>query len=148
VFGLHDDLATRLTHPQPPDATAVRVRQIGPRALCSAPVRWPCLPAVAEALTVLSATARLLVIEQEASAPTRWQRRVFHELPVAANRLDVAVGWYSLAARSTDLLPRAAPVPETRPEWNDRQGPARPRPREWAELPTFPPSPGWWVSWP
>lgn len=150
VFGLHDDLATRLTRIHSPlDATAVRVRQMswaaGAFVLGSLVSLALPLPAVAEALTVLgSPLLAFLVIEQEvASASTRWQRRVFHELPVVSEQTGMLLSaGYSLGGALDRISRRGAGACArdlARVGERVRQGLSEAEAlREWAELADVP----------
>lgn len=104
VFGVRDDLTTRLARVHSPlDATALRVRQLG----------WAVAVFLGSALVVLVtappalfATLGLvggpllafLVIEQQLiTASTRWQRRLFLELPVVSEQIGMLLSaGYSL----------------------------------------------------
>lgn len=104
VFGVRDDLPTRLARIHSPlDATALRVRQLG----------WAVGVLVAAALVVVVTTAppllgilgllgapllAFLVIEQQViTASTRWQRRLFLELPVVSEQIGMLLSaGYSL----------------------------------------------------
>lgn len=104
LFGLHDDLATRLTRIHSGlDATAVRVRQmtwssgafaLGLLVALAAPVQ----PTVVVLLLVGGPLLAFLVLEQQVAAESaRWQRRLFHELPVVGEQIGMLLSaGYSL----------------------------------------------------
>jgi Flp pilus assembly protein TadB len=96
LFGLHDDLATRLARIHSPlDATALRVRQLSwsaaAFALAAGGVQAFAPPAPIALLTVLGAPLlAFLVIEQQvATQSARWQRRLFLELPIVAEQIGM-----------------------------------------------------------
>lgn len=106
VFGVHDDLDTRLRrYHSPLDPTALRVRQLiwslvaflGSGMLVLAVGPPPVLAALMVAGSPLLA---FLVIEQQvASASGRWQRHLFLELPVVSEQIGMLLSaGYSLGA--------------------------------------------------
>ena len=106
IIGANEDLATRLRRIHSPlDPTAVRVRQFGwaagafsASAVLTLAIRPPLPIGV---LTVLGAPllAFLLVEQQVASESTRWQRRLFLELPVVSEQIGMLLSaGYSLGA--------------------------------------------------
>lgn len=104
VFGVHEDLATRLARIHSPlDATALRVRQLtwaaASFALAGALSLVVDLPLALELLLVLGAPllAFLVVEQQVATASARWQRRLFLELPVVSEQIGMLLSaGYSL----------------------------------------------------
>ena len=106
VFGVHDDLATRLRRCHSPlEPTALRVRQLiwalvaffagGLLVLAFAP------PPILGLLIVLgSPMLAFLVIEQQvASKSSRWQQHLFLELPVVSEQIGMLLSaGYSLGA--------------------------------------------------
>ncbi|QXC62399.1 type II secretion system F family protein [Aquihabitans sp. G128] len=106
IFGVHDDLATRLSRVHSPlDATAVRVRQLTWSvaalfaAVASALVLRP--PGALATLFVVGAPLlAFLVLEQQLStASTRWQRRLLLELPVVSEQIGMLLtAGFSLGA--------------------------------------------------
>ncbi len=96
VFGVRDDLPTRLARIHSPlDATALRVRQLGwaagVMAAAAAVVMAASPPPALIVLTLVGAPLlAFLVIEQQViSASTRWQRRLFLELPVVSEQIGM-----------------------------------------------------------
>lgn len=102
LAGVAEDLDVRLARIHSPlDATAFRVRQVGSAvgalgagALLSLAL---ALPAHATLATLLGAPLLALLAHEQrlAAASTRWQRRLFLELPVVAEQLALllAAGW-------------------------------------------------------
>lgn len=106
VFGVSEELATRLARVHSAlDVAGFRVRQLGwsvaafgAGALVALALRPPAAMAL---LLVLGAPllAFLVVEQQLANASTRWQRRVFLELPVVSEQLAMLLSsGYSLGA--------------------------------------------------
>ena len=114
VFGVDDDLAVRLHRVHAPvDPTAFRVRQISwaVGALLAGGALAIALgaPVVLAVLLVLGAPLlTFLLLEQRvANASSRWQRRIFLELPVVAEQLGMLLGaGYSLAAALNRIAQR------------------------------------------
>lgn len=106
VFGVRDDLTTRLARVHSPlDATALRVRQLGWAVavfLASSIVILVTAPPAAAATLALVGGPLLafLVIEQQViTASTRWQRRLFLELPVVSEQIGMLLSaGYSLGS--------------------------------------------------
>ncbi|HRA33925.1 MAG TPA: type II secretion system F family protein [Acidimicrobiales bacterium] len=104
VFGVRDDLPTRLARIHSPlDAAALRVRQLGWAGgvfvAAAALVLLAGPPTVLGALAVVGAPLlAFLVIEQQViTASTRWQRRLFLELPVVSEQIGMLLSaGYSL----------------------------------------------------
>ncbi len=106
LFGVNEDLNTRLSRVQSQlDPTAFRVRQLGwslgafgAGALFAVALGFP--PAVALLLTLSAPLLTFLVLEQRvASSSTRWQRRLFLELPVVSEQIGMLLSaGYSLGA--------------------------------------------------
>ena len=104
VFGVRDDLPTRLARIHSPlDAAALRVRQLGWAGgvfvTAAALVLLAGPPTVLGALAVVGAPLlAFLVIEQQViTASTRWQRRLFLELPVVSEQIGMLLSaGYSL----------------------------------------------------
>jgi tight adherence protein C len=96
LFGVHEDLATRLARVHSPlDVSAVRVRQLGwaigafgLAGLLSLTVQMP--PALALLFVIGAPLLGFLVVEQSVSrASQQWQRRVLLELPVVSEQLGM-----------------------------------------------------------
>ena len=150
VFGIHDDLATRLRRCHSPlDPTALRVRQLvwalvaffagGLLTLAFAP------PPILGLLIVLgSPLLAFLVIEQQvASASSRWQQHLFLELPVVSEQIGMLLSaGYSLGAALDRISRRgdgACAKDLTRVGVRVRQGLSEADAlREWAELADVP----------
>jgi tight adherence protein C len=106
VFGIRDDLTTRLTRIHSPlDPTAWRVRQLGwsagAFAAAGAVAAAAGPPPVLGLLLVLGGPLLtfLLVEQQVASASDRWRKRIFLELPVVAEQIGMLLSaGYSLGA--------------------------------------------------
>ncbi len=106
VFGVHEDLATRLVRIHSPlDPTALRVRQLawaGAGLVAGAGIASTLhLPVAVGSLVVLGAPLlAFLVVEQRvAAASARWQQRTFLELPVVAEQIGMLLSaGYSLGA--------------------------------------------------
>lgn len=106
LFGIHEALATRLRRIHSPlDPAAVRVRQLSWAAGCFvlAGLVTAALtpPPVIGALLVLGGPllAFLLIEQQIAGQSTRWQRRLFLELPVVSEQIGMLLtAGYSLGA--------------------------------------------------
>jgi len=106
LFGVHEDLATRLERIHSPlDATAFRVRQLGwavvsfgAAALVSLAVGVPAQ--VGLLLIVGAPLLAFLALEQRvANASARWQRHLFLELPVVSEQIGMLLSaGYSLGA--------------------------------------------------
>lgn len=114
LFGVEEDLATRLTRfHSPVDATVFRVRQLGwglaalvPAALLAT---LTGLPAVLGLATVLCGPLlAFLLLEQSVNrAATRWQQTLVLELPVVAEQLGMLLNaGYSLGAALGRLAAR------------------------------------------
>jgi len=96
LFGLRDDLSTRLERVHSPiDAGALRVRQFG-RAVAVMLAGATLVTAVGAPFTLSILVViggpllTFLVIEQQViSASNRWQRRVFLELPVVSEQIGM-----------------------------------------------------------
>jgi Flp pilus assembly protein TadB len=104
VFGVRDDLATRLARIHSPlDATALRVRQLGRAVMVFLGAAVVIVvatppPLVATLVLVGAPLLTFLVIEQQViTASTRWQRRLFLELPVVSEQIGMLLSaGYSL----------------------------------------------------
>ncbi|CAN5903858.1 hypothetical protein BH23ACT2_BH23ACT2_28280 [soil metagenome] len=106
LFGVHEDLATRLTRIHSDlDATALRIRQLvwagAALGLGGALSLGLSLPAPIGLLLALGSPllAFLLVEHRVAAASARWQRRLFLELPVVSEQIGMLLSaGYSLGA--------------------------------------------------
>ncbi len=106
LFGVNEDLATRLTRIHSPlEPTALRVRQLtwagvvfGLASALSLALRPPV--ALGFLLVLGAPLLAFLVIEQRvAAASARWQRRLFLELPVVSEQIAMLLSaGYSLGA--------------------------------------------------
>jgi len=104
VFGVRDDLATRLARIHSPlDARALRVRQLawatGVFVIGAATVGLVSPPPLLALLVLIgSPLLAFLVIEQQViGESTRWQRRIFLELPVVSEQIGMLLSaGYSL----------------------------------------------------
>jgi tight adherence protein C len=116
VFGVSEELAVRLERVHSPlDVTAFRVRQIGRMtaamavaALVAVALRPP--PLVSLVLLAGAPLLAFLLVEQQlASASSRWQRRLFLELPVLAEQLAMLLAaGYSLGSALSRLATRGS----------------------------------------
>lgn len=106
LFGVHEDLATRLMRVHSPvDPTTIRIRQLGWGAATFAAtaaltiVVSPPLP-IGIGLVLGGPLLAFLVMEQRlVAASTRWQRRLFLELPVVGEQIAMLLSaGYSLGA--------------------------------------------------
>jgi len=114
VFGVSDGLQTRLRRFHSPlTVTAFRTRQLGwvvaafgIGSLIGLTVGFP--PPVALLVIVGAPLLAFLVVEQQAIvASTRWQRRIFLELPITAEQLGMLLSaGYSLGAALNRLARR------------------------------------------
>lgn len=106
LFGVHEDLATRLTRVHSSlDPVALRVRQLAWAATAFAAASAVTItlqpPLALACLLVLgSPLLAFLVLEQQVSArSTRWQRRLLLELPVVSEQIGMLLSaGYSLGA--------------------------------------------------
>ena len=106
LFGVHEDLATRLDRIHSSlDPTALRVRQLtwaGVGFVGAAGLSLTLgLPVMLGSLLVFGAPllAFLVVEQQVASASARWQQRLFLELPVVSEQIGMLLSaGYSLGA--------------------------------------------------
>lgn len=114
LFGVSEELAVRLerTH-SPLDVAAFRARQFGWSLAAfsagSALTLATSMPAAPAVLFILGAPLlTFLLLEQQAiTASQRWQRRLFHELPVVSEQLGMLLSaGYSLGAALNRLANR------------------------------------------
>jgi tight adherence protein C len=111
---IDEDLATRLTRIHSPlDPTTFRIRQLGFAVLafvagCGVALASNAPPYVAVLLVVGAPSLAFLLPEQQLStASSRWQRRVFLELPVVTEQLGMLLSaGYSLGAALNRLAER------------------------------------------
>lgn len=116
VFGVEEDLAVRLHRVHSSvEPTAFRVRQVtwafGALLAGGAVASLVRIPPLASLLFVLGAPLlTFLLIEQRlANESSRWQRRIFLELPVVAEQLGMLLGaGYSLAAALNRIAQRGS----------------------------------------
>ncbi len=116
LFGVSEELAVRLSRVHSPlDVTAFRVRQLGYSAaalvaglLVSIAVGFPT--AVALLFVIGAPMLAFLVLEQQlAQESSRWQRRIFLELPVVSEQLGMLLSsGYSLGAAITRIAERGS----------------------------------------
>lgn len=114
LFGVSEELALRLERIHSPlDVTAFRVRQLGwataGLAIGAAATAGLGLPAPMALLAPLGAPLlAFLVLEQQvAAASSRWQRRLYLELPVLSEQLAMLLSaGYSLGAALNRLAAR------------------------------------------
>jgi len=114
LFGVSEELATRLNRVHSPlDVTAFRVRQLGVSAaallgglLLALGAGFPT--AVALLFIIGAPILAFLVLEQQlAQESTRWQRRIFLELPVVSEQLGMLLSaGYSLGGAVTRIADR------------------------------------------
>lgn len=114
LFGVSEELAVRLNRVHSPlDVTAFRVRQLGVSAaalvgglLLSLAAGFPT--AMALLFVIGAPMLAFLVLEQQlARESTRWQRRIFLELPVVSEQLGMLLSsGYSLGAAVTRIAQR------------------------------------------
>lgn len=146
VFGLHDDLATRLRRVHSPaDATTIRVRQAGwaigallGAAAVSVAVGLP-MPVALMAMAGAPLLAFLVIEQEVSSASTRWQHRLFLELPIICEQIGILLSaGYSLGSALDRIAARGSGCCATdldRVCDRLRQGLGeREALREWAEL--------------
>lgn len=106
LFGVSEELAVRLERVHSPlDVTAFRVRQVGRMTAAMALAALVCValrppPLVSLLLLAGSPLLAFLATEQQlAAASSRWQRRLFLELPVLTEQLAMLLAaGYSLGA--------------------------------------------------
>lgn len=146
AFGVTEELTVRLERVHSPlDVTAFRVRQVGRMTLAAAITAFAVLvirpPVLLASLSVLGAPllAFLLLEQQLATASSRWQRRLFLELPVLAEQLAMLLSaGYSLGSALNRLANRgsgAAAADLRRVTRRVRQGLSEVDAlREWAEV--------------
>lgn len=111
---IDDDAATRLVRIHSPlDPTAFRVRQLGYAVTtwtaASAVAIVTALPAPVAILLVLGSPALAFLVPEHrlSSASTRWQRRVFLELPVVTEQLGMLLSsGFSMGAALNRLAER------------------------------------------
>lgn len=118
IFGIHEALATRLRRIHSPlDPTSVRVRQLSwavgcfaAAALITATLAPP--PAIGALLVLGGPLLAFLVIEQQIAAQSsRWQRRLFLELPVISEQIGMLLtAGYSLGAAMQRVSERGSGV--------------------------------------
>lgn len=148
LFGVHEDLATRLARVHSPlDVTAVRVRQLGwaigafgVAGVIALGTRLP--PAVAALFLLGAPLLGFLIVEESVSrASQRWQRHILLELPVVSEQIGMLLSaGFSLgtainrvASRGSGCCARDLQVVRSRiqqglgetealQEWADRSG--------------------------
>ncbi|CAN5734056.1 hypothetical protein BH10ACT1_BH10ACT1_00570 [soil metagenome] len=116
LFGVHDDLATRLDRIHSPlDPGELRVRQLawaaGAFALAAAAGIALAMPTLLGTLLVLGAPllAFLVVEQQVAGASNRWQQRLLLELPVVSEQIGMLLSaGYSLGTALDRVSRRGA----------------------------------------
>jgi Flp pilus assembly protein TadB len=114
LFGVSEELGVRLERVHSPlDPTAFRVRQVGWSAAAfgigALAASALVLPAVVSLVVLLgSPLLAFLALEQRvAAASSRWQRRIFLELPVVAEQLAMLLAaGYSLGSALNRLAER------------------------------------------
>jgi Flp pilus assembly protein TadB len=114
LFGVSEELGVRLERVHSPfDPTAFRIRQVGWSAAAFGAGALAAsvlgLPAVVSLVVLLgSPLLAFLVLEQRvASASSRWQRRIFLELPVLAEQLAMLLAaGFSLGSALNRLAQR------------------------------------------
>jgi pilus assembly protein TadC len=146
MFGVSEELGVRLARVHSPlDPTAFRVRQVGWSAaavgIAALAASTLGLPPVLSVLVLLGVPLlAFLVLEQQvASASSRWQRRIFLELPVVAEQLAMLLSaGFSLGSALNRLARRGKGVCArdlTRVQGRIHQGLSEVAAlREWAEL--------------
>ncbi len=115
LFGVSEELAVRLERVHSPlDVTAFRLRQLGwvvaagATALLAVVASGPPAPMAALVVVGLPLLAFLLVEQGLARRSTRWQRRLFLELPVVSEQLGMLLSaGYSLGAALARLSRRS-----------------------------------------
>jgi hypothetical protein len=146
LFGVNEELGVRLARVHSPlEPTAFRVRQVGWSAaalgIAALAASTLGLPPVVSVLVLLGLPLlAFLVLEQQvASASSRWQRRIFLELPVLAEQLAMLLSaGFSLGSALNRLARRGKGVCArdlTRVQGRIHQGLSEVSAlREWAEL--------------